>query len=221
MNTTWREASKVASSLPASLDFTGCPYKWMEDKLWTTKCSYVLGIEGVLDLPESRFHALLEQAGADLSNRKGQCNLGRVYDIAKRYDKAFEWYMKGARQGCRICESNLGILYINGRGVERNIDTALEWFTKSAEKGFARAQFLVGFLLKEKGQYEEAVKWYKKTAAQGKVYAQNNLGYCYERGKGVKKDILEALKWYEKAAEQGHAEAVKNILRLAKAMQVE
>jgi TPR repeat protein len=37
----------------------------------------------------------------------------------------------------------------------------------------------------------------------------------------VKKDIPEALKWYGKAAEQGNAEAAKNILRLAKAMQVE
>jgi TPR repeat protein len=73
----------------------------------------------------------------------------------------------------------------------------------------------------KKGRHEEAVKWYKKAAAQGEMCAQSNLGNCYERGEGVKKDIPEALKWYGKAAEQGNAEAAKNILRLAKAMQVE
>ena len=116
VNTVWRNASKVASSLPASLDFTGCPDKWMEDKLWTTKCSYVLWIEGVLDLPESHFHALLEQAGADLSNMKEQCNLGFFYDSSKRYDKALEWYMKGARQGCEVCEYwSAGMVHKVGR----------------------------------------------------------------------------------------------------------
>ena len=67
VNTVWRKASKHASSLPPSLDFTGCPAEWNEDEIWNTKCAYVLGIEGVLDLPESHFHGLLEQAGADLS----------------------------------------------------------------------------------------------------------------------------------------------------------
>ena len=99
----WRNASKVASSLPASLDFTGCPDKWNENMSWKTKCEYILGIEGVLDLPETRFHALLEQAGADLSNSKDQCNLGSVYDNkAKRYEKALEWWEKGALQGCNL-----------------------------------------------------------------------------------------------------------------------
>ena len=103
VNTVWRNASKHASSLPASLDFTGCPDKLLEDKSWTTMCTYVLGIKGVLDLPEARFHNLLEQAGADLSNSKDQCNLGSVYDNkAKRYEKALEWWEKGALQGCNL-----------------------------------------------------------------------------------------------------------------------
>ena len=93
----------------------------------------------MLDLPESHFHGLLEQAGADLSTSSQQCNLGFFYDRAKRYDKALEWYMKGARQGCRFVRITLGV-YIYGHGVEKNIDTALEWFTKSAEKGHAKAQ---------------------------------------------------------------------------------
>ena len=88
----------------------GVRTEWSEGvQLWTAKCAYVLGIEGVLDLPETHFHGLLEQAGADLSTQLSQCNLGVFYDCAKRYDKALEWYMKGARQGCMVCESNIGM----------------------------------------------------------------------------------------------------------------
>ena len=221
VNTAWRKASKFASSLPASLDFTGCPVKLNEANTWNTTCDYVLGIEGVLDLPDSHVHGLLAQAGADLTTPLRQCNLGVFYGSAERYDKALEWYMKGARQGNRVCENNLGLFYKNGRGVERNIDTALKWFTKSAKKGDADAQCEAGAIHYIKGRHEEAVKWYKKAAAQGEMCAQSNLGNCYERGEGVKKDIPEALKWCGKAAEQGNAEAAKNILRLAKAMQVE
>ena len=222
VNTVWRAASKVASSLPASLDFTGCPDEKMgEGKYsnWPAKCAYVLnGIEGVLDLPESHFHALLEQAGADLSNTNEQCNLGVIYDCAERYDKALEWNMKGARQGSTVCESNLGTLYRHGRGVEINIDTALEWFTKSAEKGFAIAQNEAGAIHYDKGRYQDAFKWFTKSAAQGYTYAQSNLAKCYEDGKGVKKDIPEALKLYGKAAEKGHTRAKENLRRLANAI---
>ena len=215
VNTAWRKASQVASSLPPSLDFTGCPDGKMgvgEYNCWPAKCAYVLGIEGVLDLPESRFHALLEEAGADLSH--SQCNLGVVYCKAKRYDKAREWFMKGARQGNMVCESNIGNYYKRGRGVEKNIDTALEWYTKSAEKGYARAQNEAGVILYEKGRYEEAFKWFKKSAAQDDTDAISNLAECYELGEGVKKDIPEAVKLYAKAAEKGNVNAAKFLRRL-------
>lgn len=55
--------------------------------------------------------------------------------------------------------------------------------------------------------YIEAVKWYLKSAEQGDAYAQNDLGYCYDKGLGVSQDYAEAIKWYRKAAEQGYAVA--------------
>ena len=221
VNTVWRKASKVASSLPASLDFTGCPDEKMGEgkySCWTANCAYVVGIEGVLDLPETHFHGLLEQAGADFSRTADQCNLGVIYDCAERYDKALEWYMKGARQGCMFCESNIGMIYKHGDGVEKNIDTALEWFTKSAEKDHAGAQYEAGAIHYDEGRYEEAFQWFTKSAAQGDTDATLDLGECYEKGNGVKKDISEALKLYGKAIEKGHAEAKENLRRLVDAL---
>ena len=72
VNTAWHKASKVASSLPTSLDFTGCPVTDWEPVLWRMFPGGCIRpwVQGVLDLPDAHFHALLEQAGADLSDRK-------------------------------------------------------------------------------------------------------------------------------------------------------
>ena len=218
VNTVWRKASKVASSLPPSLDFTGCPLRWNERRTWFTKEAYVLGFQDVLDLPDAHFHGLLAQAGADLTTPLRQCNLGVFYKDAKRYDKALDWYHRGARQGCPTCEHNIGHIYSDGHGVEQNIDTALEWYTKSAEKGHASAQNNVGGVHRKKGQHEEAFKWFMKAANQGDIYAEYNLGICYENGNGVKRNVPEAVKWFTKAAEKGHPRAAENARRLIDAM---
>ena len=147
-----------------------------------------------------------------------QCNLGVFYKDAKRYDKALDWYHRGARQGCPTCEHNIGHIYSDGHGVEQNIDTALEWYTKSAEKGHASAQNNVGGVHRKKGQHEEAFKWFMKAANQGDIYAGYNLGICYENGNGVKRNVPEAVKWFTKAAEKGHPRAAENARRLIDAM---
>lgn len=43
----------------------------------------------------------------------------------------------------------------------------------------------------------------RKKAEAGNANAQFDLGFHYECGDGVRKDLVEAVKWYRKAAEQG------------------
>jgi TPR repeat protein len=51
------------------------------------------------------------------------------------------------------------------------------------------------------------VRWYRKAADQGNAVAQTNLGYMYEKGRGVSQDKSEAVRWYQKATAQGDADA--------------
>ena len=44
--------------------------------------------------------------------------------------------------------------------------------------------------------HSEAVAWYRKAAEQGDAGAQNNLGFMYDQGKGVKQDFGEAVRLY-------------------------
>jgi TPR repeat protein len=55
------------------------------------------------------------------------------------------------------------------------------------------------------------VKWHHKAAEQGHAEAQYNLGFCYEKGKGVKQNYEKAEEWYRKAAAQGHEKAIKKV----------
>jgi len=61
-----------------------------------------------------------------------------------------------------------------------------------------------------KPDYEKAVKYFHKAAKLGNVYAQYNLGLCYDTGIGVEQDYTEAAKWYHKSAEQGYTDAQNN-----------
>ncbi|HZD93024.1 MAG TPA: tetratricopeptide repeat protein, partial [Candidatus Sulfotelmatobacter sp.] len=50
-----------------------------------------------------------------------------------------------------------------------------------------------------------------KAAKNGDQSSQLNVGYCYDTGKGVKRNVLAALYWYRLAYRRGHASAAVNI----------
>ena len=98
---------------------------------------------------------------------------------------------------------------------------AEQLYRAKAENGDISAQFNLGcyFYSGEKGlsqNYAEAVKWYTKAASQGHAAAQNNLGYCYEKGFGVDEDIEKAKYWYQKAVDLGNSKAKINLERIVK-----
>ena len=53
----------------------------------------------------------------------------------------------------------------------------------------------------------ERTEKYRKAADKGDAKSQFNLGDCYDRGNGVKKDAGESAKWFRMAADQGFTEA--------------
>lgn len=58
-----------------------------------------------------------------------------------------------------------------------------------------------------KADSEAALKEFRPLAIKGDARAQFELGYMYERGKGVPQDYQESLSWFRKSAAQGNASA--------------
>ena len=134
------------------------------------------------------------------------------------YATAAKEWRKTAESGNAKGQANLGLLYYNGKGVQRDYAEAVKWYTKAAEQGNAGAQSGLGWMY-EHGEgverdFAAALKWYTKAAQQGHAAAQTNLGAMYSLGEGVQQNNAEAVKWYTKAAEQGDVNAQVNLGRL-------
>lgn len=114
-----------------------------------------------------------------------------------------------ANMGDPKAQCELGVMYRDGKGVEKDEKQAFTWFMKAAHKSqnYPRGQFYVGRCY-EYGNgvtkdCKEAVRWYTMAANQGDAYAQINLGLCYQYGDGVEKDYAQAAKLFTEAATQG------------------
>lgn len=74
-----------------------------------------------------------------------------------------------------------------------------------------RAGYNEGLAAYTRGDFVTAASEFLPLARDGDVRAQRNLGYLYEKGKGVPQDHLEAVSWYRRAAETGDAKAQFNL----------
>lgn len=122
-----------------------------------------------------------------------------AYDRGDYATAMREWHPL-AEQGHVIAQKNLGVIYRQGRGVERNYAEAIKWYRKAADAGNAKAQFSLGLMYHEaqgvSQNYTQAAKWYRKAAEQGVKLAQYNLGLMYYEGKGVPRNFTEAYRWW-------------------------
>lgn len=74
-----------------------------------------------------------------------------------------------------------------------------------------RAGYDEGLAAYKRGDFVTAASEFLPLARDGDVRAQRNLGYLYEKGKGVPQNHLEAVSWYRRAADNGDAEAQFNL----------
>jgi TPR repeat protein len=125
------------------------------------------------------------------------------------YTNALRLLRPLANQGNAFAQSQLGVMYAEGRGLPQDYEEAIKWYRKAAEQGNTFAQSQLGVMYAEglglPQDYSEAIKWYRKAADQGDASAQFNLGLVYEHGKGVPQDYVQAHKWANLAASRSLA----------------
>ena len=116
---------------------------------------------------------------------------GRAFYDNKEYDKAFEPLKKacdgGNMRGCY----NLGVMYADGNGVEKNEQQAVELYKKACDGGEMSGCTSLGVMYKkgfgvEKNE-QKAVELYKKACDGGDMLGCAGLGVMYDNGNGVEK----------------------------------
>ena len=137
------------------------------------------------------------------------------------FETAFREFEALAAGGDPRGENGLGVLYLRGHGVERDLERAVALFRSAAEKGSRSAKRNLGELYAEgvgvPRDDAAAVHWFGLAAAQGDAGAQLGLGMMYAEGRGVARDYSRAMDWFRKSAGQGNAEAQANVGHLYRA----
>ena len=120
----------------------------------------------------------------------------------------------GVERNNKYSIDNLGVQYLNGEYVIKNINKAKELFQKSADKGVEKSTAILGYIYEfeiEPPNIKLAFELYKKAANGGNDLGQNLLADCYYEGKGTEKDLKLAKKWYEKSAKQNNKRSLNKL----------
>lgn len=122
-----------------------------------------------------------------------------------------------AKRGNSYAQYKLSLEYHLGKGIEQDNEKAIYWAEKSANQGYPPAQQLLGYLFREKQNFEQAVFWIEKYAgSQGYKEAAPDLEdlkyrlsilHTMCRLVGVEKDDKQALSLLEQSAHQGNLPA--------------
>jgi serine/threonine protein kinase len=134
---------------------------------------------------------------------------------AKKPDEAVKLFQQAADLGEVRAMQQLGEMFMDGNGVEKDDEAAVRWFRKGADKGNTAAMLFLGGMYQLGNGVEQndvtAAEWYRKAAAAENPEALFDLAMLYETGSGVGKDPSLAMQLYQKAAKLGNKEAQKRL----------
>ena len=105
----------------------------------------------------------------------------------------------------------LGLMYLEGKGVDKNYQSAYDWFNKGANHGHANSLFYLGLMHvwghSVKVNFYKAKDFFTQAALKGHNDAQADLGMCYYHGKGTPINYKKAFIWFDAAAKMGNDKA--------------
>lgn len=165
-------------------------------------------IDSPMTLAASGADNLAARASGSLTPTKPSSPQARSEQIAR-------WYLQAAREGSPTAQHMVGLMYVQGRTVDRNAKKAAEWFERAADQGFAQSQLMIGFAtlngLGVRKDEEAALRWMTLAAEQGLAQAQMSLGLMYIHGQGTGANTATGMNWLRLAAEQGLPQAQYNL----------
>lgn len=134
------------------------------------------------------------------------------------YEYALKLIMPLAEAGDARAQTNLGMLYSLGLGIQKDFAKAAYWTRKGAEAGNPKAQSNLGLIYFFGNGVEQddklAANWFGKAAAQGNGEAQISLGVMYLEGRGVTRDYEKARELFTASIKSGNTGAANNMAKM-------
>jgi TPR repeat protein len=154
---------------------------------------------------------------------KTMTSLATVYEEGRGVEsdiiKANSWRKKAADNGDAHSQAYIAELYRFGKGgFHKDLKKAYEYYSMSADMkcaegiaGLSNLYFDGEYVQKN---YEKAFQLCLEAAKLGSTMGMSNVGWMYELGHGVEKDLDSAKFWYSKAVHKGSHKAMDNLRRL-------
>ena len=154
---------------------------------------------------------MLQRTGQDHARKRGLDVIGiRVRHPLRRVTNVLAVTgqgLAGAQEGNPLFQLMVGLNYLHGTGVRKDVGEAMTWFRKAAEQGNPDAQQILGeahvkgFHVRQ--DYREGAEWLQKAAEQDKPKAQVLLGALFGSGRGVPRNDVLAYAWISIAVANG------------------
>jgi len=128
------------------------------------------------------------------------------------YDAVAKLYQAGAVKHNATDEDNLGMLYINGKGVPKDVAKGVEWFNQAIKDGSTKALFDLGVMYVYGSKIPKdlalGMKLCRQAAVQGSPQALFHMGIRTMNGvDGVQQDQIEGERLLHLAADNGDRDA--------------
>lgn len=158
---------------------------------------------------------------------EAQHDMGAIYvaghgPIKQDLKRAVFWFEEAAKNNIANAQYNLGVLYHQGMGVDKNLDRAIALYQKASDQGHPEAQYNLGIANIEgigvPYNPQKAATYFENAANKNIVEAAYNLGLIYENGLLGETHPDEALMWYKTAADNGSPEAKSALEQLANSL---
>lgn len=105
---------------------------------------------------------------AEQGDESAQNMVRQIYFKLQDYDNLLKWCKKGIEQNQTDAKYTMGLIFLKGYGVEKNILKAKELYEKAAEDNDASTQYQLGRLYFDKNElqkdYKKAFYWTEKAA---------------------------------------------------------
>jgi tetratricopeptide (TPR) repeat protein len=127
---------------------------------------------------------------------------GIKYHNEGDYDSAFEYLTKAADLGYLMADYELGNMYEEGEGVEKDQEKAIHHYEKAAIGGHPYARYNLACIEHENGNTERAVKHYIIAANLGYDLSMKALWKHYSAGNITKEDLDATLRTHQAAIDE-------------------
>ena len=152
---------------------------------------------------------------AERGNSRAQFALAKILlDDERGREEALNWFIKSSDLGNKMASHNIGMMYKDGNGVDKDIREAVKWFVKAAQQDNVESQTIL-WQIHNSSEFDEdlneelkdVIKHWSSSAEKGNAFAQRNFAWKLLLGVELEQNASTAFELFLRAAEAGDSSA--------------